>query len=422
MPSRKKKSRIVDRDGHFMQSRGTFDVRRIGTSTALLMDDFYHTLVNSRLYVSIILAIFIYNFVICIYAVCFMHVAKKCNIDTKSFMDAYYFSLETIMTIGFGTKDRYFGGCWEGAFLIMFEAMTGVFLDAVFFGLIYQRVSRGSKRAATMIFSDKAIIREIRGHLYFMFQVVEMRDVGQMIEGHVRAYAVRHLHDSNTGKTTYFQSHSMRLQHPDDEIGGMLLLSLPSVVVHRIDAWSPLLPPARQASDQNHGPEHDPSSIYRWPDVLQREADVESGNRERVGSISNDLKSGSRATAGMRQSVADFINNSSLEVVTIVEGICNTTSDSLQCRHSYTVDDIVWDHEFSPCVSKRSDGGAQIDFAAFHKIEPILRGVAAKSDGLNKLNASVGAEERLAEEAAAQRCGGESGFNVFEVNDIPSHA
>ncbi len=32
----------------------------------------------------------------------------------------------------------------------------------------------------------------------------------------------------------------MRLQAPDDELGGMLLLTTPFLVVHRIDEWSPL--------------------------------------------------------------------------------------------------------------------------------------------------------------------------------------
>merc|ERR1719253_1297297 len=35
----------------------------------------------------------------------------------------------------------------------------------------------------------------------------------------------------------------MRLLHPDDELGASLLLAVPTVVVHRVDAWSPLLPP-----------------------------------------------------------------------------------------------------------------------------------------------------------------------------------
>jgi hypothetical protein len=32
-----------------------------------------------------------------------------------------------------------------------------------------------------------------------------------------------------------------------DELGGMLLLNMPNTIVHRIDSWSPLLPPAPHA-------------------------------------------------------------------------------------------------------------------------------------------------------------------------------
>ncbi|CAM9948769.1 unnamed protein product, partial [Laminaria digitata] len=49
----------------------------------------------------------------------------------------------------------------------------------------------------------------------------------------------------------FFQCHSMRLQHPDDELGGNMLLVIPQMVVHRIDAWSPMMPPPRWNS--SHG-------------------------------------------------------------------------------------------------------------------------------------------------------------------------
>jgi len=45
-----------------------------------------------------------------------------------------------------------------------------------------------------------------------------------------------------TGNVAYYQPFAMRLQHPDDELGGMLLLNLPNIVVHTMDNWSPLVP------------------------------------------------------------------------------------------------------------------------------------------------------------------------------------
>jgi len=109
-----------------------------------------------------------------------------------------------------------------------------------------------------------------------MFQLSELRK-HQLVEAHVRVYCVRHEREGKNlrarreeegggevgGGTTarkrvdgnrraqdryevdtaYFQTHNVRLQHPDDELGAFLLMALPNVVVHRVDEWSPLCAP-----------------------------------------------------------------------------------------------------------------------------------------------------------------------------------
>ena len=114
-----------------------------------------------------------------------------------------------------------------------------------------------------------------------MFQLSELRK-HQLVEAHVRVYCVRHEREAvnvareasvdglsqrssfsalPTGdksraagiqaqkderfqvETAFFQTHNVRLQHPDDELGSLLLMALPNVVVHRIDEWSPLCAP-----------------------------------------------------------------------------------------------------------------------------------------------------------------------------------
>ncbi|CAN0450442.1 unnamed protein product, partial [Scytosiphon promiscuus] len=77
------------------------------------------------------------------------------------------------------------------------------------------------------------------------FQVGELRK-HQLLEIRVRCYALRHerlnCNPAKMPEQVFFQSHAMRLQHPDDELGANLLLVLPQTVVHRIDAWSPMMP------------------------------------------------------------------------------------------------------------------------------------------------------------------------------------
>ena len=58
-------------------------------------------------------------------------------------------------------------------------------------------------------------------------------------------------------------------------------------------------------------------------------------------------------------------------MLVLVEGIDVLTSDSLQCRHSYTGDDIVWDHTFEQCVTEGAAGECLIDFGRFHDLRPV---------------------------------------------------
>ena len=67
-------------------------------------------------------------------------------------------------------------------------------MDAVLLGVIFNRMSRGSPRAKTILFSDRAVVRKIRGRYHLMFQVCEMRKHA-LVEAHVRMYCVRKDHD-----------------------------------------------------------------------------------------------------------------------------------------------------------------------------------------------------------------------------------
>ena len=79
-------------------------------------------------------------------------------------------------------------------------------------------------------------------------------------------------------KAVYFQTHSLRLQHPNDELGATLLLNLPNVIVHRIDGWSPLMPP-EVAKSWRGDRERDRRCDFTFPTVLLREVDTEIGSK-----------------------------------------------------------------------------------------------------------------------------------------------
>ena len=265
-------------------------------------------------------------------------------------------------------------------------------------------------------------------------QVAELRK-HQLVEAHVRLYCLR--------KRPSFATSSMRTQRPDDELGAMLLLALPSVVVHRIDAWSPLAPPppatppsAAAAGGAMARPAiatpHDPTRAYRFPDVQQRANDAEAGGRE-LRELASDADSsdgddhggdgnGASSSGGggiggigggsSKARIRSWIEGGECEVLVLVEGVEQMTGCSVQARHSYAPEDLVWDASFPPCVFSAFDddnatsgaaaadvrssggvfgywkgddagagaggGGCRIDFSRFHDTIPV--GDRAASD------------------------------------------
>jgi len=149
----------------------------------------------------------------------------------------------------------------------------------------------------------------------------------------------------------------MRLQHPDDELGGMLLLTLPQLVMHRVDQWSPLWPKAGDSPEEGTTP----ANSFAFPDILQRAADAENGNRD-------GGPPGSRPPPPELSAVSQRVREGQLEVLCLVEGIDPSTAMTLQARHSYTCDDLVFNAAFQRCVSRGTDGKCEIDFNAFHEL------------------------------------------------------
>merc|ERR1712070_1082210 len=137
----------------------------------------------------------------------------------------------------------------------------------------------------------------------------------------------------------------------------MMLPIMPQLVVHRIDAWSPLCPPA--ASCQ-HRERCTPADSYRFPEIPQRAADGENGNRE--------VHPTRRHEQVDLAELAKHIACSEFEVLSLLEGNDPTSSNSLQARHSYACEDIVFNATCAPCVSRASDGACEINFEEFHNL------------------------------------------------------
>jgi hypothetical protein len=382
-------SRILDRDGAFHQSRGHWGVQRVhsgarfepGSRNRLrrFWEDWFHSLAYKPTFQLMAIIFMFYCGAVFFFAGVYLSIAMLgnssnpndgasfCRMDIFNHMDALYFSLSTMTTIGYGVSDYYFGDCWTPLLLVLWQSCTAIAFQSVAIGLLFQRISRGQKRGKTIIFSDKAVVQRVRGVPHFMFRVAEMRRY-HLIEAHVRCYCLRHERYPNPDnpsqvESTLFLTKHVKLLHPDESVGRHILMSLPQVIVHRMDETSPLVPSESIWYDANSNPH---------VSVIMNHEDQ---------SIHN-LK---HSTKG-NDSMDSFLRDRQAEIIVLVEGTDELTGATVQARHSYLVDDICWDHTFGNCIQpfldhdghrgrscERSMGDpvCSVDYAMFHEVVPV---------------------------------------------------
>lgn len=107
-----------------------------------------------------------------------------CSTGITNLTDAFYFSMITFTTIGYGSASTFFNSCGTISVIIFFESFMGIVFNAVILGVLFGKLQRGATRGTSIAYSKKALIREINNKLYFEFRVCEQRKL-QIVEAHV---------------------------------------------------------------------------------------------------------------------------------------------------------------------------------------------------------------------------------------------
>lgn len=359
-------------------------------------------------------------------------VPSFCGMDINNHMEALYFSLSTMATIGYGTSDYYFGDCWTPFVLVLLQVFSAIVFSSLAIGLLFQRMSRGQKRGRTIVFSDVAVIRKVRGGWYWMFRVAELRK-HHIIGAKVRVFCVRHERcpvamaggeggsTENGGsnvvelETAHFVSHSLPLlngtnptrashlpaadvneegHYAESSYEQSILMGLPHVVVHPMDPLSPMMP-SRPVWYDSEGVPHGSGSC---PVTTVSDAPTESTDSEitddksavQSSLLAKDVEEGTTAAASSllqspsddstnqptQEEIAHFLEDRQAEIIVFLEGTCEVTGMTLQARHSYRMEDIAFHQTFAPCVFPKAADGS----------------VASKGNGWNPLTAKTKAK------------------------------
>jgi inward rectifier potassium channel len=167
----------------------------------------------------------------CLYLMIGIQSLKGLESDMGAFANAFFFSVHTLTTVGYGNV--YPEGAWANV-ISSLEAATGLMVFAIATGLLYGRFSRPSAR---IIYSKNAIIAPYQDGTSLQFRVTNARtNVLMNMDAHVLLMTV----DSSDGQLRR-NFIDLPLERPN-----VYFFPLTWTIVHPIDSASPLFGKTRE--------------------------------------------------------------------------------------------------------------------------------------------------------------------------------
>jgi len=230
-----------------------------------------------------------------------------CVYEINNFASVFLFSVETQHTIGYGGRQTT-EECPEAIFIMSVQSIVGVMIQACMVGIIFSKLSRPKKRAATLMFSKNAVVCQRDGTNCLLFRVGNMR-ASSLVEAHVRAILI--------SKKVTLEGEVMPYSQTELTIG-----------------------------TDNDGEEDE--LFFIWPTTLIHKINSDSPFYE--------------------MSAKDFLKKR-FEIVVILEGVVEQTGNSIQARSSYLPNEVLWGYRFVNLLTfKHSASEYKIDYSAFNSV------------------------------------------------------
>ena len=202
-----------------------YEIRVVG-DRATPLRDFYHGLLQLPWWATIAAISAAFLVANALFAVGFVAVGGVNHATPSSFRDAFFFSVQTMGTIGYGAM---FPESTAANVLVVAESIVSLLLTAVSTGLVFAKFSRSTAR---FVFTRHAVISPVNGVPTLMFRLGNERG-NQIVNAQIRLVMVRTERTSEGG--TFYRMLDLK---PTRERA--LSLSRSWNVLHEIDAQSPL--------------------------------------------------------------------------------------------------------------------------------------------------------------------------------------
>ena len=164
-----------------------------------------------------------------LFALGYLGVGGVANVRKGSFADSFFFSVQTMGTIGYGAM---YPQSPAAHTLVVAESIFGMILTALVTGLVFAKFSRSTAR---MVFAREAVIGPMNGIPTLSFRVGNERG-NAIVDAHIRVVLTRtELLQEGTRTSTFYRMRDLTLAR-----ARALSLSRSWIVQHAIDEASPL--------------------------------------------------------------------------------------------------------------------------------------------------------------------------------------
>jgi len=214
-----RKLRIVRPEG------ADYEVRILGDRVTPLRD-FYHALLRMNWPTTLLAIAAGFLLANALFALCYQAAGGIAHARPDSFADAFYFSVQTMGTIGYGAM---YPETDAANVLVVAESIVSLTLTALATGLVFAKFSRPSAR---VLFSQHAVVRLLNGTPTLMVRVGNQRG-NRIVDVQFRATLTRT--ERLSEGESFFRAHDIHFTRPR-----ALSLSRSWSVMHVIDAHSPL--------------------------------------------------------------------------------------------------------------------------------------------------------------------------------------
>jgi inward rectifier potassium channel len=201
-----------------------YQIKVVGVRPTPLRD-FYHALLRMPWWATVVTIGVVFLGANALFAVAYLVMGGVAH-ASGSFADAFYFSVQTMGTIGYGAM---YPTSAAANLIVVLESLVGLTLTALATGLVFAKFSRSTAR---LVFTREAVISPVNGLPTLSLRVGNERG-NHIVDTRIRVMVVRTEHTAEG--TTFYRMIDLRLTRDHAHS-----LSRSWSVQHPIDESSPL--------------------------------------------------------------------------------------------------------------------------------------------------------------------------------------